>query len=233
MSYGTPLTSKAVEAHAEIVRPYVLNADTKGKRSRCCWRHRLALRRCPLRLPIGHSRPGPSKLRRGKISPVERRAHASQRIEKLNPKITAYITRDGGAILGAGAGLGLRNCVRANRAALARTPSRLRTCSIRGIRTTCASAVFSQIASLPKDAEVVRGLKAAGAVIVGKANMHESPLARRHSSHFGAGSQPWDLDRIAGGSSGGSAASGRRWNGLRSDGTDTGGSIRGPASFVE
>ncbi|UFP95021.1 amidase [Gloeobacter morelensis] len=100
-----------------------------------------------------------------------------------------------------------------------------------GMRTTAASALFAD--RVPdEDAEVVRRLKAAGAVLLGKVNLHEFALGGTSAvSYFGAVHNPWILDRAAGGSSGGSAAAVACRMCFGALGTDTGGSIRTPASF--
>lgn len=99
-----------------------------------------------------------------------------------------------------------------------------------GVRTTAASAVFAD--RVPsEDAEVVQRLRAAGAVIIGKLNMHEFALGTTSAiSHFGPVRNPWDLDRIAGGSSGGTAAAVAASLCFGAVGTDTGGSNRIPAA---
>ena len=99
-----------------------------------------------------------------------------------------------------------------------------------GTLTTAASAVFaSRVPS--KDAEVVTRLKAAGAIILGKLNMHEFALGTTSAiSHYGAVHNPWSFDHIAGGSSGGSGAAVAAGLCFGAVGTDTGGSIRIPAS---
>jgi len=100
-----------------------------------------------------------------------------------------------------------------------------------GVRTTAASALFAD--RIPtEDAEAVRRLKAAGAVIVGKQNMHELALgATSAASHFGPVHNPWNRDYVAGGSSGGSAAAVAASLCYGALGSDTGGSVRIPASF--
>ncbi|MCM3877010.1 MAG: amidase [Thermoanaerobaculia bacterium] len=99
-----------------------------------------------------------------------------------------------------------------------------------GVRTTAASALFAE--RVPTgDAEVVRRLKASGAIVLGKLNMHELGMGSTSAiSHFGPVRNPWDLDRIAGGSSGGPAAAVAAGLCFGAVGTDTGGSIRIPAA---
>jgi aspartyl-tRNA(Asn)/glutamyl-tRNA(Gln) amidotransferase subunit A len=100
-----------------------------------------------------------------------------------------------------------------------------------GIRTTAASAVYDE--RIPtEDAEVVRRLKAAGAIFVGKANLHEFAMGGTSAtSYLGPVRNPWNLARNSGGSSGGSAAAVAADLCYGALGTDTGGSIRTPASF--
>jgi len=100
-----------------------------------------------------------------------------------------------------------------------------------GIRTTAASELFKD--RVPsEDAEVVRKLKNAGAVILGKLNLHEFAYGGTSDvSYFGAVHNPWALDHIAGGSSGGSAAATAADLCFGSLGTDTAGSVRIPSSY--
>ena len=101
----------------------------------------------------------------------------------------------------------------------------------RGIRTTAGSRFFADY--IPAgDAVVVGKLKDAGAIIIGKTNTHEIALGvTTDNPHFGACRNPWDLTRIPGGSSGGSAVAVATGMALAALGTDTGGSIRIPASL--
>ena len=101
----------------------------------------------------------------------------------------------------------------------------------KGVRTTAGSLFFKDY--LPsEDAAVIQKLKAAGAVIMGKTNTHEIALGvTTNNPHFGATRNPWDITRIPGGSSGGSAVAVATGMSLAALGTDTGGSIRIPASL--
>ena len=101
---------------------------------------------------------------------------------------------------------------------------------VRGVRTTAGSKVIDYVAS--EDAAAVEALEAAGAVIVGKLNQHELSYGiTSNNPHFGAVRNPWDVERIPGGSSGGSAAAVAADLVFAALGTDTGGSVRIPASY--
>jgi aspartyl-tRNA(Asn)/glutamyl-tRNA(Gln) amidotransferase subunit A len=171
-------------------------------------------------------------VRAKKVSPKELTAACLERIQQLNPVLNAYITVTADQAI-ADAGFAEAEIMKGRwKGPLHGIPIGLKDLfDTARVRTTAASAFFADRVPT-EDAEVVRRLKAAGAVIVGKQNMHEFAFgATSVPSHFGAVHNPWNRDYVAGGSSGGSAAAVAASLCYGALGSDTGGSIRQPASI--
>ncbi len=171
-------------------------------------------------------------LRKKTVSPVDLTQECLKRIDRLNPILNVFITvdRDGALAQARAAEAELRQGKW--RGPLHGVPLALKdNIDTAGIRTTAASGVFANRVPT-EDAEVVRRLKGAGAVILGKLNMHEFAFGGTSvTSFFGAVHNPWNVEHIAGGSSGGPAAAVAAGLCYGSLGTDTAGSVRIPASF--
>jgi aspartyl-tRNA(Asn)/glutamyl-tRNA(Gln) amidotransferase subunit A len=147
------------------------------------------------------------RVRKKIISPVELVQASLRRIERLNPLLNAYITVTGEAALIRARELEAEAQQGRWRSPLHDIPVALKDLiDTAGVRTTAASAIFAD--RIPsEDAEVVRRLKAAGAVILGKLNMHEFAYGDTSAqSHYGPVRNPWNRAYVPGGSSGGSAA---------------------------
>lgn len=171
-------------------------------------------------------------LRQKAITPVELTQACLARIERLNPALNAFITVTAEQALQQARAAGAEIQRGQWRGPLHGVPLALKDLiDTAGIRTTAASAVFKD--RIPaEDAEVVRRLKAAGAVLLGKLNLHEFAYGGTSvPSHFGAVHNPWNLGRIAGGSSGGSGAAVAAGLCFGALGTDTAASVRHPAAY--
>ncbi|HEX6943010.1 MAG TPA: amidase [Gemmatimonadaceae bacterium] len=172
-------------------------------------------------------------IRKRRISPVEILEETLARIGQLNPRLNAFITVFGDQARQA-AGRAERLVMQRRRALppLFGVPV-----SVKDIvftteaPTTAGSRIFGDGLIADQDAPVVRRLRRAGAIILGKTNLHEVALGVTSANeHFGPVRNPHDPERVAGGSSGGSAVAVATGMGPLSVGSDTRGSIRIPAS---
>jgi aspartyl-tRNA(Asn)/glutamyl-tRNA(Gln) amidotransferase subunit A len=153
------------------------------------------------------------------------------RIEQHDPRLNSFVTVTGeqalaqasaaDAILGRGEGGPLTGIPLAHKDIFCTD----------GVLTTCGSRMLANFTA-PYDATAVANLQAAGTVLLGKTNMDEFAMgSSNETSHFGAVRNPWDTERVPGGSSGGSAAAVAAGLVAAATGTDTGGSIRQPAAL--
>jgi aspartyl-tRNA(Asn)/glutamyl-tRNA(Gln) amidotransferase subunit A len=171
-------------------------------------------------------------IRRRDVSPVELTEACLRRIDRYNPALNAFVTVAREAALQAARQLEDEQRRRRWRGPLHGIPVAFKdNIDTAGIRTTGASALFKD--RVPdEDAYVVARVRAAGAIVVGKLNLHEFALGGTNAvTYFGPVHNPWALDHHPGGSSGGNAAAVAADLCLATLGTDTGGSIRIPASY--
>jgi len=182
-----------------------------------------------LKLTISELAP---KIKSRELSPAEVTQTALEQIERLKPNINSFIT-----VLGDEAMKQAKDAEKAimrgnYKGPLHGVPIGLKdNLATKGIRTTIGSKVFSK--NVPdEDAFVVTRLREAGAVVLGKENLHEFAMGvSSNNPHYGAVHNPWSLDSIPGGSSGGSAANVASCMTFASLGTDAGGSVRIPSSL--
>ncbi|HEV8493247.1 MAG TPA: amidase, partial [Candidatus Angelobacter sp.] len=172
------------------------------------------------------------QVRAKKLSPVELTQSCLKQIERLNPKLNAFITvtaesalaqaREAEAEIQKGHWRGLLHGV----------PLALKDLfDTAGVKTTAASGLFKDRVPT-QDGEIVRRLKDAGAVLLGKLNMHEFAYGGSGViSYYGPVHNPWSLDHETGGSSSGSAVAMAAGLCYGSVGSDTGGSIRQPSAY--
>jgi aspartyl-tRNA(Asn)/glutamyl-tRNA(Gln) amidotransferase subunit A len=172
------------------------------------------------------------QIRRREVSPVEVTRECLRRAEELNPRLNAFITVMAESALQEARTAEEEISQKKWRGPLHGIPVALKDLiDTAGVRTTSASALHKDRVPT-EDAEVVRKLREAGAVIIGKNNLHEFAYGGSSLvSYFGDVHNPWDVKRIAGGSSGGSAAAVPARTTCAAIGTDTAGSIREPAAL--
>ncbi len=171
-------------------------------------------------------------LRSKKISPVDLVEAALARIERLNPRLNAFLTVTAEAARQSARRAEREILKRRYRGPLHGIPLSLKdNIWTRGVRTTAGSKILADF--VPEaDATVARKLFRAGAILIGKTMLHEFAYGiTSENPHYGPVRNPWALERVSGGSSGGSAAALASGIGFASVGTDTGGSIRIPAAL--
>ena len=167
-----------------------------------------------------------------KISSVELAGHFLARIERFNPALNALITLTAEEALTAAAAADRRLAAGETGALLGIPLIHKDIFCTDGVRTSCGSRMLDNFIA-PYDATVVARLRAAGAVMLGKANMDEFAMgSSNETSFYGPVKNPWDTAKVPGGSSGGSAAAMAARLAPFTTGTDTGGSIRQPAALT-
>ncbi len=171
-------------------------------------------------------------LRSKKISVRELTEETLQRIADANPRLNAFITVTGVAARLRAAVLDHELACGVDRGPLHGIPiAHKDNIFTRGVRTTGGSKIFADFVP-DYDATIVSQLNDAGANVIGKTGLHEFAYGiTSNNPHFGAIRNPWDPERVPGGSSGGSAAAVAAGLVPLATGTDTGGSIRIPAAF--
>ena len=154
------------------------------------------------------------------------------RIAQLDPQLNSFITVTADEARKQAQAADARRAAGENGALLGAPIAHKDLFCTQGVLTTCASKILHNFKA-PYDATVVEKLAAAGTVSLGKLNMDEFAMgSASESSHYGAVKNPWDTSRVAGGSSGGSAAAVAAGLIPAATGTDTGGSIRQPAALT-
>jgi aspartyl-tRNA(Asn)/glutamyl-tRNA(Gln) amidotransferase subunit A len=169
----------------------------------------------------------------GEASAVEVAQAHLDRIGAVDGSVHAFLHVDVEGALRAAAAVDAKRAAGVALGPLAGVPLALKdVLTMRGVPTTCGSKILDGWRP-PYDSTVVRKLREADVVILGKTNMDEFAMgSSTENSAFGVTHNPWDLDRIPGGSSGGSSAAVAAYEAPLAIGTDTGGSIRQPASVT-
>ena len=172
------------------------------------------------------------KLVSKELSSVELTNALYERIDEVEDKVNAYVTLDKENALAQAAKVDAKIAKGESISVLAGIPGGIKdNISTKGLRTTCSSKMLGNFIPI-YDAHVIERLRADETIFLGKTNMDEFAMgSTTESSYFGVTRNPWNLERVPGGSSGGSAAAIAAGEAIWTLGSDTGGSIRQPASF--
>ncbi len=173
------------------------------------------------------------KLVKKEISSVELTNSIYSRIDQVEDSVKAYLTLDKENALEQAAKVDKMISSGEKIAPLAGIPGAIKdNISTKGLRTTCSSKMLENFTPI-YDAHVIQKLRADETIFIGKTNMDEFAMgSTTETSYFQTTHNPWNLERVPGGSSGGSAAAVVAGEAIWSLGSDTGGSIRQPASFT-
>ena len=172
------------------------------------------------------------KLVNKEVSSVELTNALYARIDEVEDQVNAYVTLDKGNALAQAAKVDAKIAAGEAIAPLAGIPGAIKdNICTKGLLTTCSSKMLSNVTPI-YDAHVIKNLRADETIFLGKTNMDEFAMgSTTESSFYGPTRNPWNLERVPGGSSGGSAAAIAAGEAIWTLGSDTGGSIRQPASF--
>ncbi|HEV8025273.1 MAG TPA: Asp-tRNA(Asn)/Glu-tRNA(Gln) amidotransferase subunit GatA [Candidatus Nanopelagicales bacterium] len=174
-----------------------------------------------------------SAIREGEVSASEVTHACLARIDEVDDRVHAFLHIDREAALESAGDIDRRRSAGEDLGPLAGVPLALKDVfTMRGVPTTCGSRILDGWRP-PYDSTVVERLRAAGVIILGKTNMDEFAMgSSTEHSGYGPTRNPWDLERIPGGSGGGSSAALAAFEAPLAMGTDTGGSIRQPAAVT-